>query len=40
MELWLGEVGDALTVEQKRNLVVTFTKAIPDSGAWDPVEVR
>lgn len=40
VNLWLDEVGDALTMEQKRGLVVTFTKAIPDSGAWEPVEVR
>lgn len=40
VELWLSEVGDSLTEDQKRKLVVTFTKAIPDSGAWEPVEVR
>lgn len=40
VELWLDAVGDSLTLEQKRSLVLTFTKAIPDSGAWQPVEVR
>jgi hypothetical protein len=40
VNLWLDDVGDSLTLDQKRGLVVTFTKAIPDSGAWEPVEVR
>lgn len=38
--IWLQDVGDRLTEDQKRGLVVTFTKAIPDSGAWEPVEVQ
>lgn len=40
VSIWLEDVGDRLTEDQKRSLVVTFTKAIPDSGAWEPVEVQ